>query len=540
MPRSPSLPLLALLLGGCVKLPPTATVEAGPKPRVLTILATSEVRGTPEPCGCQSDPLGDVARVAALLAEARTRGGALLVDAGGLLYKSEPVKEAERPQAELKAQFLAEAWRGLGAAIALGEEDLKGGLPPPGRLCSNASLEGGQTAPAFAAGTVRDVDGIKVGVFGLYDPAKASDRIKVSDPAAAATREVAALKARGAQVIVALAHMGRADARRLARGVAGLSIVVAGEDTGDGAEAEQVGDTILVQPSEEGQRVSRIELHLEGDAVATRLVEGAEGRARDLERLGKKLHECEQTLAALEQDPTADTSFVRAQRDRRVALQKSCDLLRAAPTAAPAGPWATATLVPIRRVLPRDPRLADAMKKLDADAGELNRIAGAKVPVPPAQKGEAHFTGDDDCELCHAKAVKWWQGTVHARAWEELVRVNKQWSYDCIKCHVTGYGQAGGSAMAHVEKLEAVQCEVCHGPASLHNDDPKHQHLRLPVESDCKQCHTKEHSDTFAFEPYLRDVLGPGHGEKRRAALGEGATGHTLRSAAVEKAKSAM
>ncbi|HVQ24918.1 MAG TPA: hypothetical protein VMV01_07070, partial [Planctomycetota bacterium] len=85
-----------------------------------------------------------------------------------------------------------------------------------------------------------------------------------------------------------------------------------------------------------------------------------------------------------------------------------------------------------------------------------------------------------------------------------------------------------------------VQCEACHGPASLHLDSMGKRTdtlTRSPPESTCKGCHTPEHSDTFALEPYLRDVLGPGHGEARRKALGEGPTGHELRHKAEAAAK---
>ena len=143
----------------------------------------------------------------------------------------------------------------------------------------------------------------------------------------------------------------------------------------------------------------------------------------------------------------------------------------------------------------------------------------------------------DECALCHEEAVTMWKGTVHARAWKQLVDVDKQWSYDCIKCHVTGYGLAGGTAMGHVDGLTDVQCEVCHGPGSLHADRPKKFKLGHPKEIDCKVCHTRDHSDTFDFVPYLRDVLGPGHGAKRRAALGDGPTGAALRHAAEASAR---
>jgi hypothetical protein len=87
--------------------------------------------------------------------------------------------------------------------------------------------------------------------------------------------------------------------------------------------------------------------------------------------------------------------------------------------------------------------------------------------------------------------------------------------------------------------LTNVQCEVCHGPALRHvaeegMEEPKTLILR-PKERFCAdECHRPEHSDTFQLEAYLRDILGKGHGEKRRAQLGEGKTGHELRSAALK------
>ena len=57
-----------------------------------------------------------------------------------------------------------------------------------------------------------------------------------------------------------------------------------------------------------------------------------------------------------------------------------------------------------------------------------------------------------------------------------------------------------------------------------------------PQATVCQACHNEEHSDTFDFEPYLRDVTGPGHGEEFRNKLGIGATGLELRSAALKKA----
>jgi hypothetical protein len=147
------------------------------------------------------------------------------------------------------------------------------------------------------------------------------------------------------------------------------------------------------------------------------------------------------------------------------------------------------------------------------------------------------------CEKCHKPAVAFWKKTVHAAAWKTLVEVDKQYHYDCIGCHVTGWEKPGGVNLATVEKraLVAVQCETCHGPGSKHVDEagldePRTIVTRPPERFCADNCHTKEHSDTFALVPYLRDVLGKGHGEKARAALGNGPTGHELRQKALAAA----
>src|SRR5437660_1628507 len=103
--------------------------------QLVRIVATAELKGTTEPCGCSSDPLGDVARVIAL---SQPAGGAgLLVDAGSLLYNGEDRAGAARPQAAAKAAQLADLYRR--GEVGLGPDDLVRGaaqVAPP-RLASN-------------------------------------------------------------------------------------------------------------------------------------------------------------------------------------------------------------------------------------------------------------------------------------------------------------------------------------------------------------------------------------------------------------------
>jgi hypothetical protein len=143
--------------------------------------------------------------------------------------------------------------------------------------------------------------------------------------------------------------------------------------------------------------------------------------------------------------------------------------------------------------------------------------------------------------LCHDAPTAFWKNTRHAGAWETLEKVNKQFDRQCIGCHVTGWMKPGGATLALNETLRDVQCESCHGPGSLHvdaNGKEKPRSLVLqPEASFCLgSCHTIEHSDTFQYDAYLRDVTGPGHGEALRQRLGDGPTGHELRAAALAKA----
>lgn len=181
------------------------------------------------------------------------------------------------------------------------------------------------------------------------------------------------------------------------------------------------------------------------------------------------------------------------------------------------------------------------MKQLDRRVAAVNLKQA--TPPPPAEPGRPFYVGTNKCSGCHAGATRFWKGTVHARAWKTLVDGGKQADYKCVGCHVTGFGQVGGSSLGFTRNLQDVQCETCHGPGSAHvvgegNEEPLAIKRDTP-ETVCLGCHTEEHSDTFQFDPYLRDIVGAGHGPARRKALGPGVTGHELRSAAITKAKRA-
>ena len=94
-----------------------------------------------------------------------------------------------------------------------------------------------------------------------------------------------------------------------------------------------------------------------------------------------------------------------------------------------------------------------------------------------AKHNNAVFVGDAKCVDCHQAEFKHWQTTGHAQAYKALAQLAKHpkgrnHDGECIVCHTVGYeyktGYINEKQTAH---LKNVQCEACHGPASLHVDE---------------------------------------------------------------------
>lgn len=578
---------------------PAGGPTSPPGERRATLFYTAEVHGAVEPCGCTSDPLGDISRLSALVAEARKEerrgdGGnsrskagakgesmsdanstlkrgprAALLDAGGLLYPEGKISPKERPSADLRAEFLAAEFGRIGLlGAALAETDAASGVARvrPARLASNM-----KDAPSALVRSprVENVGGIAVGVLGISDPAVANlVNATTEEMLPAARRDVEGLRKAGAELVVLLAAVEKTGARKLARD-SGADIIILGKRVGAGTpRLERVGRAYIAAPAEEMQRVGRLDIVLRrppgavtGTALDLQDAGGPEAARLRREEIDKALARLRSSLSQwsgkaaapgaasntgkagdnspVAVDQSVDEVFLATKKQEVRELEAEKKRLEVPWAAPPTGDYLVNTLVPLRRSLPRDPQVVARMKKLDQRIAAVNLRQA--TPPPPAEAGRAFFVGTDKCTSCHLGATKFWKQTVHAHAWKTLVDGGKQADYKCVGCHVTGWGQVGGTTLGFTKKLESVQCETCHGPGSLHvagegNEEPLAIKRDTP-ESVCLDCHTVEHSDTFKYDAYMRDVLGPGHGLKRRTALGDGPTGRELRSAALAKAK---
>jgi hypothetical protein len=156
-----------------------------------------------------------------------------------------------------------------------------------------------------------------VGVFALIgdrmDLGPAHDSLAALDPENAATREVAALRGRGAQVIVMLAQLGRVGGEDVAGAVPGIDVLVLGHDIPVLEHGRRIGGAIGSYAGDQGQQVGVVTLALGRDGHAT------DGTA-DVRTLGPAVHEQPGVLAAVKSFEDAYNERMRAEQRRVQAL----------------------------------------------------------------------------------------------------------------------------------------------------------------------------------------------------------------------------
>jgi excinuclease UvrABC ATPase subunit len=134
------------------------------------------------------------------------------------------------------------------------------------------------------------------------------------------------------------------------------------------------------------------------------------------------------------------------------------------------------------------------------------------------------FIGADACGMCHktekqGSQFSIWKNSTHSKAFEALLTdtanqiakakgfdepASKTW--ECLKCHVTGYNLDATMLGKKFKVEDGIQCETCHGAGSAYKDMKVMKDKNLAVEKGlivhdklenfCISCHNNE-SPTF-------------------------------------------
>jgi len=322
----------------------------------------------------------------------------------------------------------------------------------------------------FAGSTVFRVGDLSVGVVGLLSPSLCPKELTASSPASAAREQLALMGT--VDLLVALAHQPPEEDVELARQVP-FDLLIAAHGGVPVVASQIEGRTLRVRNGNSARFIGRVDLEL-GKPGAS----GAFSDGNALLRTWLATGDWQKTRGPFVGVTPGDA--------RRFA----------------------AALIPLEEELPLDAEVAGriATYRAQADARERARLATGGAAA--ASVDNSAYAGDMRCATCHAQAYEAWKGSLHASAYETLVRVGHALDTNCVGCHTTGYGRRGGfEHPAQVGFLKEVQCEVCHGPGRTHVVNPKGARLTVPAgEQTCRGCQSSERSPAFNYASYLARI----------------------------------
>ena len=126
------------------------------------------------------------------------------------------------------------------------------------------------------------------------------------------------------------------------------------------------------------------------------------------------------------------------------------------------------------------------------------RLASVEGKDPWTGFPKDAWVGGAACGACHLQENASWGLTHHSVAYWTLYDREKVEDPDCIRCHVTGFGQPGGFKIGdHGSPLADVTCEACHGMGGPHGAERR---PAAQAREACVGCHDAEHSIAFDVE----------------------------------------
>lgn len=438
-----------------------------------TLLFTTRLQGYVEPCGCTSDPLGGLSRLAGLV---KQYPDATFVDAGDMLFDP---KQNNSCVDQEKISLLISTLKNL---------SLTGTVLSP---FDNLELLTQNQLPVLGSDGLAYVQlapNLKIAIVQL--PREQLDKLEL---------------------------------------LSGVDLIIWGQAPADillpPFKLNASGPYVLSAGSQ-GQYLGVVQFfNLDAKTKEPlQLDTRKQDRDRELELIQKRIE-------ALKTRPQNDflASRIKLAEQEIINLKKAQDKPLK-------GAYLRFKAIPIKRNLKPDPEIAEKLKTYEKNLPERLAACENNLECPKLKLGEASYVGAETCKTCHAPAYEFWKKALvkvqaktetgqvmerisgHSIAWKTLQDKNKILDRNCIGCHSVGFMKPGGYCKAQdVDFRKNVQCESCHGPGSLHavkGDKTKIQ--RAVPESQCRSCHHVPHIPTeqsFVYQDKLKVILGPGHGE---------------------------
>ncbi len=162
---------------------------------------------------------------------------------------------------------------------------------------------------------------------------------------------------------------------------------------------------------------------------------------------------------------------------------------------------------------------------------------GFAVSAAADEKPAHQYVGVKKCAMCHKAASRGnqygqWLETRHAKAYETLasekalavakergLETPPQENAQCLKCHVTGYGEPPEAFATSFKKEDGIGCESCHGPGSHYKsmkimkdrETAVAAGLIIPDKETCLRCHNEESPfyKEFKYDEFYAKIAHP-------------------------------
>ncbi len=478
------------------KAVPEPIVKDWPQP-AFVLAITGQQHGYIEPCGCSARQSGGLARRADLFRQLREekKWPVLGLETGGTLEGS----RVTRRQSLLKFNMNLEALNNMGyRVLGLGTEELKLGANKLFEIYSERNVQEGFDLPFVAANVVLHgspelgtpltyrllkVGGKRVAVTSLFGNEFKSefslikeDEIKITDPAVALPKVLAAMKAEKPDVLVVLSYDNVEASQALAQKYPELDVVVSAAGPDDpGDDYEMIGQTLFFVSGMKGKHVNVVGFY-------------------PGEKIGVRFERIELDQDRFDRDP-----------QMRVLMTKYQEQLKEE--------W----LDPSSETRTRAP-----------DHPSENQFVGAKSC---AQCHASAYEVWEGSNHAHATATLF-----DGRPEEKGTWIDRTYDPECLSCHATGWDakealpyRDGFIDALTTPHLAGNQCENCHGPGS--------QHVKLEADwkksggvlsealtatrvavrvtkaqaekKVCLTCHDFDNSPKFDFKTYWPDIEHP-------------------------------
>ncbi|MBU4261687.1 MAG: hypothetical protein KKC76_07390 [Proteobacteria bacterium] len=492
-----------------------ASLIAAPATGEITLFYSNDVQGATAPCGCRPMQLGGLSKRKTLFQQLDIKEDRVLfLDAGALLFNKRKLPPGRYLDlAKINAAGVVESYNILGyEAVGVSEFDLGGGLDFLKQLERQSNftwlsanlVDMKSRHPLFPPYIIREKTGLRIAVIGLTGNGAANvpqERenyliLPWQDLLPKIMQEIS----KQADFVILLSSLSPPENEQISREFPHIHIILQAGMDSHHQDLSLINNTLICQAEMQGKYIGHLRIKWKKNGKwADETTDPTLMKKQELDRLTWQIRKLEiqgEPRIVYKDTPAILQSYYRLVERLKTVEEEIRDAQQNKKQPAESSLFNN-TFLAIEPTIPADPDIEKIIMKTRDRINTFGRGGSGDGTLND-------YVGSLACVKCHEEIGKRWQKTLHAHAYETLIRKKQQFNTHCLPCHVTGVSildKQPSLALALTDSLHNVGCETCHGPGMAHSVNPEEAKLnKHPDAYLCLQCHSTEHDDAFHFE----------------------------------------